>query len=413
MARRLIARPELMAQLRRYANTDQVKVLVGVRRCGKSTLLTMFREQLEREGVEPRNIFAKRMDGFDVPLGYTADDLHRELEAAAARSDASKPWYVFLDEVQDIDGWERVVRRLQSRENTDVYITGSNSRLLSGELATHVTGRFVQVAVYPLSFSEYVGAARSNGEQGREMSADALFAQYMCYGGMPGLVSLREVDDRSAADVLGGMFESVIIRDVAQRYGIRDLAGLEKLSRYLLATSGNVFSTNNVVNALRSAGSKMSYAAVDNQIRALEQAFVLYAAQQEGVRGKALLRPQRKFYPVDHGWRNLMNNFAATDRGAQLEGIVYMELLRRGWSVTIGKTNEGEIDFVARRNAERMYVQVALSMVEASTRERELRSLQALTDAFPRMVLTLDRYSDGITDNGIHVVNVVDWLLRP
>lgn len=403
----LIDRPALLARLRAYRNTDQVKVLVGVRRCGKSTLLDMFRQELVSGGVELRNVFVKRLDGFDVPIGYSAEDLHSELQAVMDVSDSTLPFYVFLDEVQDVSGWELVVRRLQSRANTDVYITGSNAQLLSGELSTHLAGRFVEIPVYPLSFREFAGM-----DSHRDISPDTLFAEYMRYGGMPGLMTLGDTDERTKTDILAAIFESVIVRDVAQRYGIRDLSSLDKLSRYLMATSGNLFSTNSVVNTLRSAGVKTSYVTIDNQIRALEQACVIYAAEQEGIRGKELLHPQRKFYAVDNGLRNLTNNFTFSDRGAQLEGIIFMELLRRGYRVTIGRSGTGEIDFVAVSGTSREYIQVTLSMLEESTRERELRPLQGLTDAYPRTVLTLDRFSDGVTEEGIRIVNAVDWLLE-
>lgn len=402
------ARRRLMAVLESHRNTPEIKVLTGVRRCGKSTLLDHYAQSLIDGGVPERNVFIRRFDSFDIPIGYAARDLHHDLQQAMTHA-APGPFYVFLDEIQDVPGWEQVVRRLHTRADTDVYITGSNAYLLSGELATYLAGRYVAIAVYPLSFDEYA----THMEQAHPGTAeDKLFADYMTYGGMPGLYVAGEPTHATAREILSAIYESVVVKDVASRYAIRDIAALNTLSRYLFATSGNLFSTNNIVNTLRSAGQTITYVTVDNQIKALEQAFIIHGCEQARLRGKQLLHPQRKYYPVDNGFRNLANGFNGSDLGAQLEGIVYMELRRRGYDISIGASRDGEIDFVARREAETHYIQVTLNMTEEHTRQRELAPLQRLTDAFPRTVLTLDRFSTGITDEGIRIDNVIDWLRR-
>lgn len=401
-----IARDKLTDTLRSHRNTPEIKVLTGVRRCGKSTLLEHYAQSLLDDGVPASNIFTRRFDSFDTPIGYSATDLHADLMQATQESRPG-PFYVFLDEIQDVPGWEEVVRRLHSRDDTDVYITGSNARLLSGELATHLTGRYITIPVYPLSFDEY---QRHHRAQGTTDSTDQLFSKYMMFGGMPGLFVTGQPDQDKATEILTSIYESIVMKDVAGRYGIRDIATLEKLSRYLFSTSGNLFSVNKVANTLASAGANASYATVDNQISALERSFIVYSAQQERMRGKELLRPQRKFYPVDNGFRNLATGFNGSDRGAQLEGIVFMELQRRGYDVTIGSLPDGEIDFIAKRGNDKQYIQVTLNMTEEQTRERELAPLRRLGDAFPRTVLTLDWHSEGMTDEGIHITNVMDWL---
>ena len=401
-----IARDKLTDTLRSHRNTPEIKVLTGVRRCGKSTLLEHYAQSLLGDGVPASNIFTRRFDSFDTPIGYSATDLHADLMQATQESRPG-PFYVFLDEIQDVPGWEEVVRRLHSRDDTDVYITGSNARLLSGELATHLTGRYITIPVYPLSFDEY---QRHHRAQGTTDSTDQLFSKYMMFGGMPGLFATGQPDQDKATEILTSIYESIVMKDVAGRYGIRDIATLEKLSRYLFSTSGNLFSVNNVANTLASAGANASYATVDNQISALERSFIVYSAQQERMRGKELLRPQRKFYPVDNGFRNLATGFNGSDRGAQLEGIVFMELQRRGYDVTIGSLPDGEIDFIAKRGNNKQYIQVTLNMTEEQTRERELAPLRRLGDAFPRTALTLDWHSEGMTDEGIHITNVMDWL---
>ncbi|AZI16052.1 ATP-binding protein [Bifidobacterium breve] len=401
-----IARDKLTDTLRSHRNTPEIKVLTGVRRCGKSTLLEHYAQSLLDDGVPASNIFTRRFDSFDTPIGYSATDLHADLMQATQESRPG-PFYVFLDEIQDVPGWEEVVRRLHSRDDTDVYTTGSNARLLSGELATHLTGRYITIPVYPLSFDEY---QRHHRAQETTDSTDQLFSKYMMFGGMPGLFVTGQPDQDKATEILTSIYESIVMKDVAGRYGIRDIATLEKLSRYLFSTSGNLFSVNKVANTLASAGANASYATVDNQISALERSFIVYSAQQERMRGKELLRPQRKFYPVDNGFRNLATGFNGSDRGAQLEGIVFMELQRRGYDVTIGSLPDGEIDFIAKRGNDKQYIQVTLNMTEEQTRERELAPLRRLGDAFPRTVLTLDWHSEGMTDEGIHITNVMDWL---
>lgn len=401
-----IARDKLTDTLRSHRNTPEIKVLTGVRRCGKSTLLEHYAQSLLDDGVPASNIFTRRFDSFDTPIGYSATDLHADLMQATQEARPG-PFYVFLDEIQDVPGWEEVVRRLHSRDDTDVYITGSNARLLSGELATHLTGRYITIPVYPLSFDEY---QRHHRAQGTTDSTDQLFSKYMMFGGMPGLFVTGQPDQDKATEILTSIYESIVMKDVAGRYGIRDIATLEKLSRYLFSTSGNLFSVNRVAYTLASAGANASYATVDNQISALERSFIVYSAQQERMRGKELLRPQRKFYPVDNGFRNLATGFNGSDRGAQLEGIVFMELQRRGYDVAIGSLPDGEIDFIAKRGNDKQYIQVTLNMTEEQTRERELAPLRRLGDAFPRTVLTLDWHSEGMTDEGIHITNVMDWL---
>ncbi|WP_226805733.1 ATP-binding protein [Bifidobacterium eulemuris] len=395
----------MLRQVLSYRDTSFVKILAGVRRCGKSTLLAMLEQTLLDDGVPQHNIFSRKLDDIWLPIDYDAETLLDEARKAITASDDSRPFYVLLDEVQEIPRWELVVRKLQARPNTDIYITGSNSTLLSGELATHLTGRYVQIHVYPLSFKEF-------RETGWGTTDDDLFQRYMRYGGMPVFVNDDIQDQPRIISALNDVYESIVNKDVIQRYGFRDAATVRKIARYLFSTSGNLFSSWNVYNALKSSGVSTTFTTMENQIEALKNAFAIYDAEQTAVRGKALLRPQRKFYPVDNGLRNLVNHFADSDHGAQLEGIVFMELKRRGYDVSIGKTSDGEIDFVAQRADERIYIQVTLSMLEESTRARELRPLLGLSDAYPRMVLTLDRFSAGTTEQGIRIVNAVDWLLE-
>lgn len=403
-----VDRPSYQELLESLRDTPQIKVLQGVRRCGKSTILSAFRDRLVAEGVPERNIFFKRLDEFGLPLVTSAEELVCELEEAFDRADSQTPSYVLLDEVQEVEGWERVVRSLHTRPATDVYVTGSNAHMLSSDLATLLSGRYVSVPVHPLSFSEYLSFLEAYGEPSAE---DAAFADYLRFGGMPGLFALRELTQEGAARELSAIMDTVVLNDVARRLNLRDIALLQRLIAYLFSTSGNLFSTNKVVGALTSMGRRTSSETIDNYINALEQAFIVREASQTGLQGKTVLVPLRKFYPVDLGLRNLATRFRAGDTGFQLENLVFNELIRRGYYIEVGALRAGEVDFVATRADERLYVQVTETMLGEKTRERELTPLLTIRDAFPKMVLTLDRLGLGVTEEGIRVANTIDWVL--
>ncbi|WEV59077.1 ATP-binding protein [Bifidobacterium sp. ESL0728] len=410
-----VLRPQYLAELKPFIGTEQVKVLQGVRRCGKSTILRMICDELAATGVPKSNIYYKRFDEFGLPMRKTGDELTRELSKAFERSDPSKMMYVFLDEIQEVDQWEKVVRGLHTRENTDVYITGSNAALLSSDLATLLAGRTITFNIYPLSFAEYLDFIDHFKETSAKVlakkSTDDLFLEYLRFGGMPSLFSLQSWNPEIIARELDSIYNTVILRDVAERLDIRDIALLNRLVSYLFSTSGNLFSTRKIVGALVSSGRKTSAETVENYIAALSQAFIINGVAQTGLRGKKALTPLRKFYPVDTGLRNMANDFSASrDLGFQLENVVCNELLRRGWKVEVGTDGKAEVDFVARKYAKIEYFQVTETMLGADVRARELAPLQALRDSFPKTVLTLDHFSTGTTEDGINIVNIIDWL---
>lgn len=406
---RRIDRPRYQRILDSLRETEPVKVLQGVRRCGKSTILAAFRDRLLADGVAPQNIFYSRFDEFGLPLEQSAENLMSDLQTAFKAANPTVTMYVFLDEIQEVEGWERVVRRLHTRPGTDVYITGSNAHILSSDLATLLSGRQASVMVHPLSFEEYLAFHKAFDMDGSE---EAAFADYLRFGGMPSLFTLRDRSIESISRELSSTMDTVVLNDVARRLKLRDVALLQRLITYLFATAGNLFSTNKVVGALASARRKTSSETIDNYIDALEKAYVISETSQTGLQGKQLLAPQRKIYPVDQGLRNLVTHFSAEDTGFQLENVVHNELTRRGYTVEVGTLRVGEVDFVARRNDEVVYVQVCATMLDPATRERELKPLRAITDAFPRRVITLDRFGLGTTEDGIQVVNAIDWLLR-
>lgn len=406
----LFQRPHYQALLAEYLDTEPIKVVRGIRRSGKSTLLKLFIGDLAEQGVASNNIFFKRFDQFGLPLNQTAEDLVQELGDAIGQSDPEHMFYVFLDEIQDIDGWERVVRGLHTRSNTDVYITGSNAFLLSSDLATLLSGRYVTIDVFPLSFQEYLNFKTATGSSADNL--DVAFSEYLRYGGMPSLFALKKPDDESTARELSALYDTVILNDVARRFSIRDFALLEKLVQYVFSTSGNLFSMRSIVNTLTSAGRKTSFETVENYLNALEHAFILYGPAQTGLQGKRILRPLKKYYPADTGLRNLSTGFSLQNFGFQIENVVFVELLRRGYHVEVGATDQGEVDFVAIKHDDRLYVQVTESMVDETVYRRELKPLETLRDSFPKIVLTLDHLRTGTTDEGIRIINTIDWLLQ-
>ncbi|WEV58777.1 ATP-binding protein [Bifidobacterium sp. ESL0728] len=433
-AQNYILRPDLLKHLELFRNTPDVKVLIGVRRCGKSTVLEMFADSLRAENVPEANLFYRRFDSFDTPIDYDAATLYSELKEAMSKADGNYPMTVMLDEIQDVEGWEKIVRRLHTRENTDVYITGSNANLLSSDLATYLTGRYVEIPVYPLSFKEYCDFSKAenkqhtHGKRAKETASDPKtapsrnapneqqFNEFLRFGGMPGLFALRTKNTTTVGTELQSIYDSIVFKDVAQHNNIRNLGVLEKVSRFLFATSGSLFSTRKVVNTLKSAGESISSTSLNSYVEGLEKAFLVYRAEQTDLQGKAMLRPMSKFYPVDVGFRNLTTDFSKRDLGARLECVVYMELRRRGYNVSIGTGDDTEIDFIATKNdlvkSEKLYIQVTASMLEETTSQRELAPLLNLTDAFPRIIITLDSYSAGTTPEGINIINAVDWLLQ-
>lgn len=394
--------------LGRHLGTPEIKVLTGVRRCGKSTLLKSVACRIQDEGFPSENIFFRRFDEFGMPVNPDANWLLSQIEDALQKANPSFPFRVFLDEVQEVSGWEKVVRQLYTRPNTEVFITGSNAYILSSELATFLAGRYVEIPVYPLGFTEYLEFARAFG---RDCSSlDEVFSRFLTFGGMPGLFHLAD-DCPSIEESLSSVFDAVILNDVARRSTVTDLDLLTKLVRYVFSTSGSLFSTKGIADALTSAGRKTKPDTIDSYLYALVQAFALCGCEQAGLAGKAILRPLLKWYPVDTGLRNLSTGFSGQDLGYQLENVVYMELRRRGYRVFVGTLPKGEVDFVAERRSERAYFQVTTSVLDEGVYARELSPLERIGDSFPKTVLTLDGWKSGVTATGIRLQKLTDWLL--
>ncbi len=411
MRSRLIPRPAYDTLLDSYLGTEPIKVLSGVRRCGKSSLLRMLTERLLSKGVPEKNILYKKLDSFDTPLEPTSAWLDDLIRQALAERKKSSPFYVFLDEVQEVPGWEKVVRRLHTEQTADIYLTGSNAFLLSSDLATYLSGRYIEIPVWPLSFSEYMDFSQATDSCASELSQEDLFSRYVRFGGMPGLFDRPSFEEGFVMKELTAIHDTVILNDVAKRFDLRDIDLLEKLVRYVYSTSGSLFSARKISDTLTSMGRKTNPATVDSYLNALCRAFLVQRCEQEGIAGKTVLQPMQKLFAPDTGLRNREIGFRPQDIGYQLENVVFCELRRRGYEVHVGAGTSGEVDFVADRQDERLYVQVSSNIIEKGTLDRELRSLEAVHDSFPKIVLTRDSLFWGTTESGIAIRSLIGWLL--
>ncbi len=404
-----IPRPQYDKRLDKSVGASNIKVLTGIRRCGKSTLLHMLAERMLAEGFPSQNIFYRKFDQFGMPINPDAEWLLGELSQAIANSNPDFPLRVFLDEVQEVDSWEKVVRQLHTEKGVDVFITGSNAFVLSSDLSTFLAGRYEQIEIYPLSFAEYRDFASIAGDYPTD--ENELFRSFMTYGGMPGLFELPFSRNMEKQDELTSLFDAIIVNDVARRAHISDFDLLVKLIKYVCSTSGSLFSTKKISDALTSMGRKVKPETIDNYLVALERAFALYTCDQEGLSGKQVLRPLKKLYPVDTGFRNLPSGFSGTDIGFQLENIVFIELKRRGFTPFVGAMHGAEVDFVAKRGSQKEYFQVTASLLDESVYRRELVALEAIKDSFPKTILTLDGWRTGVTPSGVRIMGILEWLL--
>lgn len=396
----MINREEYLNELIRWKDKDLIKVVTGIRRCGKSTLFDLFIDYLKMSGVKSNQIIYINLEDADYDFKDYKELYHFINEKIISEDN----FYVFLDEVQNVPGFQRAVDSLYIKKNVDVYITGSNAYLLSGELATLLSGRYIEIKMLPLSFKEYVSAFDNNNYQ-------QLFLDYMRNGGMPGNINILKSNVNDLDKYLDGIFSTIVYKDIMARNNITDKLLLESVIKYIFDSIGSPISIKKISDTLTSKGISTSNHTVENYITALLESFLIYKAERFDVKGKNLLARDYKYYVVDSGLRSyLLGKKADSDMGHILENIVYLELLRRGYKVYVGKVDDLEVDFVAENRDGLRYYQVALTVRDEKVLERELRSLQKTGDHYPKTLLTLDM--DLETDyDGIRKVNVVDWLL--
>lgn len=396
----MIERPLYLEELKRWKDQDVIKVITGIRRCGKSTLFDLFIAYLLKEGVHEDQIIKVNLEDPDYHfLDY--QELYQFINKKLVKE---KKYYVFLDEVQNVKDFQRAVDGLYIKDNVDLYITGSNAYLLSGELATLLSGRYIEIKMLPLSFSEFVSAFDSN-------DLSSLFLDYMRYGGMPGNINILKRNPNDLDRYYDGIFSTVVYKDIMVRKQITDKTLLENILKFLFDRIGSPISTKKISDTLTSKGISTSNHTVENYITSFVESFLLYKAERFDVKGKNLLVRDYKYYSVDTGLRSfLLGKKADSDMGHIIENIVYLELLRRGYKVYVGKVDDLEIDFVAQKREGLKYYQVALSVRDESVLERELKSLRKTGDFYPKYLLVYDR--DLETDyDGIKKINVIDWLL--
>lgn len=391
----LVTRRDYMKMLRDSRGlTDVIKVVTGMRRSGKSTLLEMYRDELVSNGVAPADIISINFETFEFRDVRDRQELDRILQDAIGDSGTK---YVFLDEIQNVSGWEESLSSLVNTRRCDVYITGSNSKLLSSDLTTHIAGRFIEIPVLPLSFSEYMELHQGDVTE--------RFNQYLRYGSLPEIDPDR--GDRVCISQLQGIFNTVLVNDIIQRLSSNNGNMLIDIARFLYTNIGNETSLDSIARTLN-----ISNDTVKRYLSKMEEAFLFYRSERYDIIGKKVLKTNGKFYASDIGLRNVaLFGAGGTDISRPLENIVYLELLRRGYIVRTGCYRDREVDFTAIRGGKTEYYQVCLTMLSEETREREIRSLRSIDDNFRKTVLTLDRFGLG-DDGGISLVNVIDWLLR-
>ena len=395
----MIVRPHYLDELKKYRDVSLVKILAGIRRCGKSTILDMLREDLLANGVRPEQIIERRYTSLDLGDLPAAKDMYQDIKAdlnAAGRN------YLLLDEVQEIEGWEKAINSLLELGNTDIYVTGSNSKLMSSEISTYLTGRYVTIPVFPLSFEEYL-----TFKAGSSLSQKELLNEYIRYGGFP-IVALGTYDERTAYQIVEGIYHSVISNDIARRHSITNQELFNRVVRFIIENVGKNFSANSIVKFLKSEGRSLTVETIYNYLEWLEKAFVIYRCQRYDLQGKAVLKTQEKFYLADPALKYCMMGFNPKSIASMLENIVYFELRRRGYDVYVGKNETKEIDFVAVRRDERVYVQVCRELPDAS--DREIVNLLEIKDHYPKYVVTMDELAGGNID-GVRIVHLVDFLL--
>ena len=399
----MIERTEYLEQLKAFKDKDLIKVVTGIRRCGKSTLFDLFIDYLKEMGVKDEQIIKINLEDPD----YNFVNYKDFYDFVNGKITKDKKYYVFLDEVQTVPLFQKAVDGLYIKKNVDVYITGSNAYLLSGELATLLSVRYVEIKMLPLSFKEYL----SNFDN-KDKSRYEYFLDYMKIGGMPGNLSIIRDDVNRLDMYLEGIFTTVVYKDIMARNNISDKMLIESILKFIFDSIGSPISTKKISDTLTSKGLSTSNHTVENYISAFLDSYLIYKAERFDVKGKNLLARDYKYYVVDQGLRSyLLGKRADSDMGHILENIVYLELLRRGHTVYVGKVDDLEIDFVAQNRDGLRYYQVALSVRDERVLERELRSLQRTGDHYPKYLLTLDM--DLRADyEGITKISVVDWLLN-
>ena len=399
----MIIREKYLNKMISAKDTEFIKVITGVRRSGKSTLMLMFKEYLLNNGVNEENIIHVNFESamYDDIRNYK--DLYKFVKENIKEG----KMYLLLDEVQNVESWEKAINSFKVDFNIDIYITGSNAYLLSSELSTLLSGRYIEIKMYPLSFKEYLVFNNYNNDNIEEK-----FNEYLKYGGLPAITLIKD-NDELVLTYLNDIYNTIVKKDIIDRNNIKDTALLENIIKYLANNIGSSVSSSKISDYLNSNKivEKSNHQTVDNYLNMLEKSFIMYKADRTDIRSKSILKTLGKYYIADSGIRNIILGFRNIDEGHLLENIVYLELLRRGYRVNIGKFNDYEVDFIAENPNEIKYYQVARSLVNDDVKTRELRSLENIEDNYEKIILTMDK-SINNDYNGIKIINIIDFLLE-
>lgn len=396
----MIQRPEYIQRLIGFKDKNLIKVVTGIRRCGKSTLFELYQEYLKEQGILAQQIISINFEDMDFD---ELTDYKKLYQYIKARLLPDKMTYIFLDEIQNVANFQKAVDSLYSKKNTDIYITGSNAYIFSGELATLLSGRYVEIPMLPLSFKEYLQAVPGSANPERS------FREYQLSSSFPGALELA--GRKKIHEYLGGIYHTILLKDVVKKLNVADVGMFESVTKFMFDNIGNLCNTKKIADTMTSCGRKMSVHTIERYLNGLVDSFILYKVSRYDVKGKQYLRTGEKYYLADVGLRYYLLGSKETDWGHILENIVFLELLRRGYEIYVGKMGSKEIDFIAINESEQEYYQVSETVRDANTLKRELEALSGIPDHFPKYLLTMD-ITPPVSHNGIKQLNVIDWLLQ-
>lgn len=402
----MLKRDEYIKKIVPFIDKDVIKVLTGIRRSGKSVMLKLLMEELKNRGINENQFIYINFENLKYRNLKNYERLYDFILNKV--DDKYKSYYIFLDEIQEVEEWERCVNSLRVDEdfNFDIYITGSNAKLLSGELSTYLAGRYIEFVVYPFSFKEFFEIMK---EKNKEIDLKEAFQDYVKFGGMPFLHNL-DYNFEASMQYLQDLYASIILKDITQRNNIRDTDLLERIINYVVMNIGNTFSATSISKFFKSENRKVATETILNYIKACEEAFLIYRVARNDLLGKKILNVNEKYYIADHGIREAIMENNQKNINQVLENIVYFEMLRRGYNVKIGKVDNLEVDFVCKKNDETIYIQVSYLLASEDTKEREFSVLENIKDNYPKYVLSMDEFD--MSRNGIKHVNLIEFLIK-
>ena len=402
----MLKRDEYIEKIVPFIDKDVIKVLTGIRRSGKSVMLKLLMEELKNRGINQNQFIYINFENLKYRNLKNYERLYDFILNKV--DDKYKSYYIFLDEIQEVEEWERCVNSLRVDEELrfDIYITGSNAKLLSGELSTYLAGRYIEFIVYPFSFKEFFEIIQ---EKNQEIKVKEAFQKYVKFGGMPFLHNL-DYNFEASMQYLQDLYASIILKDITQRNNIRDTDLLERIINYVVMNIGNTFSATSISKFFKSENRKVAIETILNYIKACEEAFLVYRVARNDLLGKKILNVNEKYYIADHGIREAIMENNQKNINQVLENIVYFEMLRRGYNIKIGKVDNLEVDFVCKKNDETIYIQVSYLLASEDTKEREFSVLENIKDNYPKYVLSMDEFD--MSRNGIKHVNLIEFLVK-